>query len=51
MSPTNPAVYECPKTQDKLHLWLRNKETKEAFCVKCLLALTPQQADEVFDDK
>jgi len=52
MDKDNPACYECPKSQNKLHTWQRHKTTTGellgANCINCDLFLTKEQADDVW---
>lgn len=47
MRPNNPACYECPDHKSGVHHWIR-RDDKTAYCLKCNLELTKEQADEVY---
>lgn len=49
MRPGNPACYECPKGEKKLHTWKR-LTNREAVCIKCGTVICERDADEVFTD-
>jgi hypothetical protein len=49
MNKDNPACYECPEHKSKMHHWLR-RDDKTAYCLKCNLELTVEQAEDCFCD-
>jgi len=43
-------AHECPKTKDKLHLWVRQPDLT-AECFNCKMKLDQQEASDCFDDR
>ena len=47
MRKNNPAVYECPRTKNKLHHWMKGSDGL-AVCKRCKLKLNQEDTDDVY---
>lgn len=47
MQEINPACYECPKTNNEVHWWLKNSDGT-SMCTKCKLKLNKKQTEDVW---
>lgn len=50
MDKNNPAVFECRKSKNTLHHWVRDPDSARATCLHCKVTLTNEQTEDCYRD-